>query len=647
MEMKHNSKTCAAVLFSLLGLGLAACQNEDARLTSYDNDASAVHFHTTIGSGVASRTTTDADGQAVWAQNDEIKIYASATADANEAMTEEQAKNYRYGEDGRWAPVIPGKYHAWEKSTMTFAACYPANANTSLTSFTLNSDQSTLELLQASDWMTADATQQNKPENGTNVNLKFTHRLSKVTVNIRFGTSEESPNTSPKIYTQTPVAGNGVGLTGNNQIQFYTHENGKSGIGILIPGSLDGGTELFRLVYSTTESTTAERVMSVKVPQGGMTFRAGTHYTLDLILGRDKVDISSVNVEEWGDEVKIGEDIQMVHFPDENFRKVLVSMWCELTADGNDIDIEASRGAFENIYSLSIYNKGISNLNGIKYLTNLEDLHCSGNQLTSLDVSGCANLNTLDCNGNQLTSLDVSGCDNLYYLDCHNNQLTSLNVSGYANLNYLYCSDNQLTSLDVSECASLKLVSCLGNQLTSLNVSGYTKLEDLYCNGNQLTSLDVSGCAYLKTLYCYENQLTSLNVGGFTNLKTLYCQSNQLTSLDVSGCANLNRLDCNGNQLTSLDVSGCANLNRLDCNGNQLTSLDVSRCTNLDFLYCSDNHLTSLDASTLAGALWALYCGNQKGSADLRLTLREDQEERWVANYAGNTNNKNVTVTYK
>ena len=197
-------------------------------------------------------------------------------------------------------------------------------------------------------------------------------------------------------------------------------------------------------------------------------------------------------------------------------------------------------------------------------------LDCRGNQLTSLDVSGCTSLTTLDCSYSQLTSLKVSGSTALTELYCRSNQLTSLDVSKNKALTELRCYDNKLISLDVSSCTALTTLGCSENRLTSLDVSSCTALTELYCSNNQLTSLDVSGCTALTTLGCSENRLTSLYVSGCTALRWLNSERNQLTSLDVSGCSALTTLDCNNNQLTSLDLSACPQLYRLDCSANEI-----------------------------------------------------------------------------
>ncbi len=64
-------------------------------------------------------------------------------------------------------------------------------------------------------------------------------------------------------------------------------------------------------------------------------------------------------------------------------------------------------------------------------------------------------------------------------------------MSKNAELRYLYCSGNQLTSLDVSANIELIRLYCRYNQLTSLDVSNNTKLdgtEALICSYNNLSA---------------------------------------------------------------------------------------------------------------------------------------------------------------
>ncbi len=304
-----------------------------------------------------------------------------------------------------------------------------------------------------------------------------------------------------------------------------------------------------------------------------------------------------------------------------------------------DGDGEISYGEALIVTYIDCDNKGIQSLSGIECFTNLTQLYCDSNQLTSLDVSHCAALTDLSCGSNQLTSLDVSHNTALSGLYCYSNQLTSLDVSNITVLTRLDCSDNQLTRLDVSNNTELQSLYCYYNQLTSLDVSRNTALTNLNCRSNQLTSLDVSHNTELTYLNCYSNQLTSLDVSHNTALTSLYCYSNRLTSLDVSSNLSLTSLWCYQNKLASLDVSNNVALTYLYCHINQLTSLDISNNPALLRLWCYSNQLTSLDVSSCM-ALTELLCSSNPSLTEIWLKTGQD-----IGNFSYDTSV--ATIKYK
>ena len=192
--------------------------------------------------------------------------------------------------------------------------------------------------------------------------------------------------------------------------------------------------------------------------------------------------------------------INSSNFPDAKFRSYLLSQ--SYGTDGMLTNSEIAD--IGNIYLL--FEK-IENLKGIEFFTSLTYLDCSGNNLSSLDLSNNTRLVTLYCDNNQLTSINVSGCSALNRFTCGNNQLSSLDISGNTNLKYLDCSYNPLGGLDVSKNTILKNLYCKENQLTSLDVSYNTMLEYLDCSGNQLTTLNLSNNNELYYLYCQKNQI--------------------------------------------------------------------------------------------------------------------------------------------
>ena len=245
--------------------------------------------------------------------------------------------------------------------------------------------------------------------------------------------------------------------------------------------------------------------------------------------------------------------IDETNFPDDNFRTWISNLSkTEFNRTNVIFGCEISE-----ITSISISGRGISNLKGIELFTALEELDCSYNQLTAIDVSKNTALKMLICDNNLLAALDVTDCTALTTLSCGSNKLTALDLSKNTALTDLSCNNNQLTELNLSKNTALATLSCSNNPLTTLDVSENTALTDLSCNNNQLTELNLSKNTALVMLSCSYNQLTALDLSKNENLAYLDCSYNQLTTLNVEGCTLLGlktesgrgKLYCFGNQI--------------------------------------------------------------------------------------------------
>ena len=150
-----------------------------------------------------------------------------------------------------------------------------------------------------------------------------------------------------------------------------------------------------------------------------------------------------------------GVAIDDTNFPDANFRTIVEHYDINKDSSLSDTEIAA-------VKAINCSYIGITNLKGIEYFTSLEELYCSENQLTALDVSKNTALNELWCDANQLTALDVSKNTALTRLNCYENQLTALDVSKNTALTDLDCRNNQLTSLDISN-TDMSGLDCDGN----------------------------------------------------------------------------------------------------------------------------------------------------------------------------------------
>lgn len=95
------------------------------------------------------------------------------------------------------------------------------------------------------------------------------------------------------------------------------------------------------------------------------------------------------------------EKVEYVHFLDGNFKAYCVRNF-DSDGDGGISIEEAGK-----VKTIDCSNSDIRFLSGIQYFSSIEKLNCSGNQLTSLDVSKNTALNYLACFNNQISTIYV------------------------------------------------------------------------------------------------------------------------------------------------------------------------------------------------------------------------------------------------
>jgi Leucine-rich repeat (LRR) protein len=222
----------------------------------------------------------------------------------------------------------------------------------------------------------------------------------------------------------------------------------------------------------------------------------------------------------------------------------------------------------------------------------LIDNYASNAPISSLTVDGLANLGVIYSSGNNLSSLNLTGLTSLSILKSQNN-ISSINLSGLSNLTVIDLAGNPLTSLNISGLNNLVKVYLPFTNITSLNASGLTHLKDLTVQSPNLTSLNVTGCTALVDLNCSHSKLSTLSLTGFSLLQSLQCADNLLTTLNLTGCNALRFIICNENKLSSLNLFGFSNLIELQVASNLLTSLDLRNLTNLGTMGATNNPLLS------------------------------------------------------
>ena len=328
---------------------------------------------------------------------------------------------------------------------------------------------------------------------------------------------------------------------------------------------------------------------------------------------------------------------QWVTIPDANFVIKLQQLFPSCM-NGNQMDTTCS--LILNTTQLTVNNSNIYNLDGVQYFTNLIELNCDFNYLSSLPTLPSL-LQIIRCSNNQLTSLPTLPIS-LIRLQCWNNQLNSLPALTNT-LERLACQYNQLTNLPLLPSSLIEL-NCSSNQLTSIpslpasllsfntadnqlsNISSLpNNLQSFNCAINQFSGLPTLPPNLIE-LSCSQNQLTTLpNLPN--TLKYLGCGYNLLNSLPLLP-GDLLTLDCMSNQLTNIPTLPDS-LHSLFCSYNQLTSLAYLPNT-IHTLQCSYNQLNSLPS--VPNLMFSFLINNNNISCLVNLPIVADSINRNIAN---------------
>jgi len=214
--------------------------------------------------------------------------------------------------------------------------------------------------------------------------------------------------------------------------------------------------------------------------------------------------------------------------------------------------------------SLDAMGRGITDLTGLEYATELTVLNLSDNRISDISaLEGLVNLSSLHLDANQVT--DVSALAGLVHLTFLNLTLNSIHdvstLVGLAELETVLLGRNPIS--DVGFLAGKMKLTRLG--------LGYNAITDISVL-SQLTNLEV--------VELYELQISDFSaLSGLTKLKHLVIYHNVVSLSDISalaGLAGLEWLDLGGNQISDVSaLAGMANLKWLDLHWNRISDISA------------------------------------------------------------------------
>ena len=286
--MKTIKQRISYAVMSLMAMGFTACtQNEDMAPTLKGQEINATF---SVG-GMQTRVNTLGDGNS-WENEDRIsvlQIFGDETTKTGE---------YKYVEENglyRWEPTIRLR---WEKvGRCELIAWYPSDM-TNFPIYNLHTDQSDETQLKAADLITG--CWYDVPKDYVDIPMK--HRMSLVTIVYHVGTADypDMDISEPQVYSK------------NNSVRFF----GAPDHGQLVMGTPSGNPDwvkackhddgMFSAIVIPGSYKTGEIFVKFKIGdknfhakmRSDTNFQEGERYTYKLDVGKDKVELTRISVDD-------------------------------------------------------------------------------------------------------------------------------------------------------------------------------------------------------------------------------------------------------------------------------------------------------------------------------------------------------------
>ena len=310
-----------------------------------------------------------------------------------------------------------------------------------------------------------------------------------------------------------------------------------------------------------------------------------------------------------------------VHIPDLNLRAAIAE------AFGKSPNAPITAEEMEGLGRLVARNRGIRDLTGIQFATNLSKIDLRDNEISDLSpLAGLINLRELRLDHNfQPSDLSpLAGLINLEVLDFTFNVSDLSPLAGLINLEYLHFTDTNVSDFsplaglinleslgfsrtpsisDISPLAglvNLKFIGSWGNAISDLSpLARLTKLERIdFCGGNISDLTPLAGLTGLKELYLARQEISDISLlANLTGLTRLDLHNNDIS--DISPLAKLTQLKWLELRATNIsDISPLARLSQLewlDLHQNNISSVSpLVNLTQLKWLNIAHNNIADL-----------------------------------------------------
>lgn len=273
---------------ALMG-ALASCQSDDDFTVTRPANAVSVNFSvgSLQGTTRSNAIATD-DTQRQFNQGDQISV---STNDQEPVLFQCTST-----EDQTWTEAVTNKFLLWTQPTLTFSAYYPVTTGTSMTAFTVPADQSSVDKIALADYMTHQQVIP-RPEGGSDIQMQLERKMARVIVRISgFGSQyrdDQKTVSNVSIYSEASGIEDGNPTGSSTEIQPYAQGNGGQGstyTALVVPGYGDSGARFIQLTDGEGSTLLVKGIPELK---------AGNSYTFNLVVGKNRIEVASVTVQDW------------------------------------------------------------------------------------------------------------------------------------------------------------------------------------------------------------------------------------------------------------------------------------------------------------------------------------------------------------
>ena len=288
-----------------------------------------------------------------------------------------------------------------------------------------------------------------------------------------------------------------------------------------------------------------------------------------------------------------------VHIPDTNLRAAVAE------ALGKSVNAPITAEEMGTLGEFVAINKGIQDLTGLQFATNLRWMDIRENQISDLSpIASLITLRTLRFDDNTVSDLSpVKGLKELTALEFNRNRVADLSpVAGLTKLELIAIKQNDTFDVsDLSPLASLinlKHLHITGTDPAVMSfAAGLTNLEYIGFGIDGISDISpLAGLTNLKGVRAWGNPISDLSpLAGLTELEVVDICGAELSDLSpLAGMTGLKELYLVDNGLTDISpVASLTGLNRLNIRLNQISDISpLAGLTNLKWVALDNNNIS-------------------------------------------------------